>query len=543
MAKKHAPAYTRTRPSYVHPSLQRAHSPPASASSTPPSVTQRIQQLRREQASRPTAQQCEDLAQAVSRTVPPELRRLLHLPEVDAPIPKAGMRPRRVAGAPRPPPGPAIPTSWLQASRHATPRRLDATPYLPRFSTLATATARLPPRHSLVHLCLRVFASHWHDILTYEQHYVAALPTALKEALLSYLALYGAPGSLDLRSFNTLFQLDEAAGLGPVGSDDTRFLDLSHLLNERYTLGDVAKYLKRPSTQTAPNEGRLGIEDSRPSAIPIADSWEVEADAASTTSYALGTAKLQTPHFANLSRLSLAHPAQNASWADLVRISPHLNKITHLSLAYWPRPSVTPNANTASMVSKHTSVSLGGSHFYSDLDHDWHEAANLLRRLSVNTYSLQWLDLEGCFWLPALTWRSDGYSSSSSPRPAAAATADSGAADWDLKAALLGPDWNDAWRRVTYLHFFQGWLPCDHVSLQNMPAGVVAVQLMRWVREHRDEEDVAWRLDAERSGSVVQEWVAREKTARIVGSEIHGLRKRGEGVWCDIDHGWGKLAC
>lgn len=121
MPKKHAPAYTQTKPTYVHPSLQSSRA--SSSSSTPPgpqSVNQRIQQLRREQTPRATAEQRDELTSVVSsRTVPPDLRRILHLPEVDAPKPKPGLRSRRAIGAARPPPGPAAPTSWLSSSRHA----------------------------------------------------------------------------------------------------------------------------------------------------------------------------------------------------------------------------------------------------------------------------------------------------------------------------------------------------------------------------------------------------------------------------------------
>jgi hypothetical protein len=121
MTKKHAPSYATAKPSYVHPSLQSSRSSAsASTSSEPQTVNQRIQQLRREQAPRATPEQRDELTSVVSnRTVPPELRRILHIPEVNAPKPKANTRTRRVMGATRPPPGPAAPTSWLQASRHA----------------------------------------------------------------------------------------------------------------------------------------------------------------------------------------------------------------------------------------------------------------------------------------------------------------------------------------------------------------------------------------------------------------------------------------
>jgi hypothetical protein len=48
------------------------------------------------------------------RTVPADLRRILHMAEVDAPKPKPG---RRRPYGERPPPGPAAPTSWLNRSR------------------------------------------------------------------------------------------------------------------------------------------------------------------------------------------------------------------------------------------------------------------------------------------------------------------------------------------------------------------------------------------------------------------------------------------
>ncbi|KAH9861344.1 hypothetical protein J1614_011090 [Plenodomus biglobosus] len=549
MPKKHTPAYAHTKPSYVHPSLQSSRSLPLPGPSEPPSVNARIQQLRREQAPRPTPEQREELTLGVSRTVPPELRRILHIPEVNAPKPKAGTRTRRLPGATRPPPGPAAPTSWLQQSRHAPAhagrgRRMSSMAYTaPRFSTLARATdaelKRLPSPRSLMHQCLRTFALHWEDLVEYEQHYIASLPVALKEALLSYLAIYRAEHCLDLRSLKMLFQNEE--GMGTLGWDETRFLDLTHLLNEHLTLSDVGKCLKRATTQPMPDLGSLSMDSRSPGKLKekapaeVADSWEEELDPPSPPP-SVPSAKLLTPHFANLSRLSLAHPGRAASWPDLLRISPSLNKITHLSLAHWPRPSVTPNANTTSMVSKHNSVALGGSHFYSDLDEDWHEAANILRRLSINTYSLQWLDLEGCFWLPALTWQVGGQSFASSTHIAGHDEEE----DWDLRAALPGPDWNDAWRRITYLNVFQGWIPCDNVSLQNMPAGIVPVQLMRWLRENKNKEDVAWRLNGEETGYAVQEWVAREKVARIVAAEIHAVRRKGEGVWCGVDHGWGE---
>lgn len=353
----------------------------------------------------------------------------------------------------------------------------------------------------------------------------------LREALVSYLAAFGAKASLDSRSFRILFQNEE--GTGTSGWDEVRLLDFTGLLSEVFTVADVGKCLKRHGPQV-PNIEGLQLDEStsrgKGTVIEVAESWEEEAEEPLGIQPALGAA-LATPYFANLSRLSLARPGAWASWPELLKISSNLNKITHLSLAHWPRPSTTPNAATTSMVSNITTVSLGGSDFYSDLDDDWHEAANILRRLSVNTYSLQWLDLEGCFWLKALSWRSDALLSVS--------RSDHDPEEWKYHTASPGPDWNDAWRRITYLNFFQGWIPADTQSLQNIPAGMLPVQLMRWLRENSANAEGRWKLNAHETGHAVSEWISREKMARSVRQEILAARRAREGVWCHIDHGWG----
>lgn len=390
---------------------------------------------------------------------------------------------------------------------------------------------RLPPNRSLAHHCLRTFALHWEELSEFEQHYLPTIPISLREALLSYLAIFGAKACLDFRSFRVLFQSQEGTGIS--GWDEVRLLDFTGLLSEAFTIADVGKCLKRHTPQLLNIEG-LQIDKStskgKGKVVDVAESWEEEVEEPLCAQPVL-TAALTTPYFANLSRLSLARPGAWASWPELLKISPNLNKITHLSLAYWPRPSTTPNAATTSMVSNIATVSLGGSHFYSDLDDDWHEATNVLRRFSVNTYSLQWLDLEGCFWLKALSWRSDALLSVS--------RSDHDPEEWKYHAASPGPDWNDAWRRITYLNFFQGWIPADTQSLQNIPAGMVPVQLMRWLRENKISDEVSWKLNAHETGHAVTEWISREKMARSVRQEILAARRAEEGVWCHIDHGWG----
>lgn len=399
-------------------------------------------------------------------------------------------------------------------------------------------TQRLPAPRTLAHACLHTFALHWQALAEYEQHYIPTLPIALREALLSYLTLYGQRGDLDLTSFKILFQPDDTTGTSEW--DEVRLLDLTELLSDHFTLTDLGKCLKRPKRPTSqtPAMEDLSIHDEKPgSERAVVDSWEDAADEAAHAPPTPLPTILPTPHFSNLSRLSLAHPGAWASWPDLLKLAPSLNKITHLSLAYWPRPSTTPNAATTDMVAKHTSVALGGSHFYSDLDDDWQEAANILRRLSLHTYSLTWLDLEGCAWLPALTWRSDTLQSVS--------RTEHDPDIWQYHTAAPGPDWNDAWRRVAYIHVFQGWIPANMPVLQDMPAGIVAVQLMRWLREHRRDARVAWKLNDEEGDEsrparrAVADWLNREKVARSVKGAIQAVRKTGGGGWCEVDYGWG----
>ncbi|KAJ4352086.1 uncharacterized protein N0V89_007432 [Didymosphaeria variabile] len=457
MPKKHHPTYASIKPTYVHPSLQSSRNAASSSTPSPQTVNDRIQQLRREQAPRATAQRRDEVTEV-----------------------------------------------------------------------------RLPPPRSLIHHCLRTFALHWEEVSVYEQHYLPALPVALKEALLSYLSLYGERSCMDFKSFKILFQNDQEVE-GASGSEDVQFLDLTGLLNAGYTPKDLEKSLSRSSlgavaTSSMADLSLSAAKQQSKAAIDVADSWEDEADDGLPL---VLPATLTVPIFPNLTRLSLAHPGTAASWTDLLSLSTHLKTLTHLSLAYWPRPSTTPNAATTSMVARHATVSLGGSHFYSDLDDDWHEAAKILRRLSLNTYCLKWLDLEGCTWLKALKW---DLPSNATPYTSAAVM--SGNDEWVRPSSSPGPDWNGAWRQIEYLNLFQGWIPSDTKSLQNMPAGIVPAQLMRWLREYGRKEGVQDLLGDEGTHGAV-EWVEKEKVARSVGFAVQSLRKAGGGQYCRVEYGWG----
>lgn len=336
---------------------------------------------------------------------------------------------------------------------------------------------------------------------------------------------------MDLVSLKILFGNDTEVE-GGSGSEEIRFLDLTGLLNPHYTLVDLNKSLTRSFSSTTVTGGLAELSLGGPKgkdkiSVPVVDSWEDEAYDTSVAP----PATLSVPLFPNLTHLSLAHPGLNASWTDLLTLSTKLNTLTHLSLAYWPTPTTTPNAATTSMVSNQTKpVALGGSHFYSELDNDWHEAASILRRLSKNTYCLKWLDLEGCTWHEALTW--------DSPDNAQPGRFDEG---WVRSSSSPGPDWNGSWRQIEYLNLYQGWIPSNTQSLRTMPAGVIPVQLLSWLREHGEDEEYRTKLKDD-TGWAVNEWVEKQKVANAVASEIHQLRKMAGGKWCKVDHGWEPIA-
>ncbi|PVH93076.1 hypothetical protein DM02DRAFT_542298 [Periconia macrospinosa] len=572
MPKKHQPAYASIRPTH-----SRSTTTPRATTSTAPqqSVNDRIQQLRREQAPRTTTQRRDEITEVVTtRTVPPHLRRLLQLAEGEVPKPKPGSRHARNIGASRPgerrPPGPAAPNSWLSASRFAPKgmRNGEGDGTLDRregFGRLARCYdeefRRFPAPKSLMHQCLRTFASHWGDLAEYEQHYLPSLPIPLREVMLSYLTLYSMRGDLDSKTFKILFQDDKEVEGGTSAWSEVRFLDLTGMLSEKFTLKDLDKSLHHvggvgvATAAVTSSVGDLNLSSDSPKGkgkekmVPqIAESWEDEVEDVSKTPppASIPGHTLLTPVFPNLTRLSLAHPGPTASWTDLLSLSPHLKMLTHLSLAYWPRPSTTPNAATASMVSQHGSVSLGGSHFYSDLDDDWHEAANILRRLSKNTYCLQWLDLEGCTWIPALTWDPNGgIEQYQQPRLSASSSED----DWPTSPSSsstkpnrytpTGPDWTTSWRQITHLNLSQAWIPSSPQSLQTLPSGIICVRLMNWLREQERLASPPFSLSSDRSHAEVARWVEREKVGRSVGTRVQAVRKAVGGLWCVIDYGWG----
>jgi len=526
-------------------------------------VNERLSQLRAEQAPRPTIEQRNEITTlATSHTLPPHLRRILDVPETAPPAPKRGSRRimTRVNGQ-RLPPGPAAPQSWLAASLHA-PASVRARA---RKAAQDAASARnvrqlaskitaledvhpLPRAGSLLDFTLKTMAFDWDFIAEYEQLNLATLPIRWKTALLSYLGTYAPVGSISSASLKTLFltqdELSEATG----GEDLVR-LDMEGILSEAFNLADLERFLTRKRdhgvTLDQQTDG-LALEPAvskTDTSDDVAESWEDEASADVLPSL-FG---IKMKRFPNLTRLSLSNPGRQASWKQLLSLTADLSALTHLSLAFWPVPTTTPNSKTAFITHNHASIPVSGTHFYNRLDGDWAEAASILKRLSRNTYRLQWLDLEGCAdWLPALTWSPDeeqgqrdrwvdrtfGRANRASRESNASMSTDD---DFEGSPSFFGPDWTGSWSQLAHVDISQGIIPRDVSSVRAYPAGVVAAELLLWLRDEENTKDE----DLQRSkGMDVQQWLQREKEARTVERTVRALRSSAGGVYCEFDHGW-----
>ncbi|EMC94068.1 hypothetical protein BAUCODRAFT_26279 [Baudoinia panamericana UAMH 10762] len=398
-----------------------------------------------------------ELAASVNQpSVPPELRSILGVPESAPPKPKIGARLRERMRTP----GPAAPKSWLATRSPWEPtlsvRRgqgakgklnpvKDVERQRPkqfmRFDRLLSlngpAIDERPPR--LLHLALQRLAEQWEMFDSEDYVALAELSLQLRLRLLSYLAYFGPP--IDVNALDALTHGDA--------------------MIERLDLGGLAGH----GPLTIKRIARL-LEHDRIAAMTdqsneVAESWEAEDGSAP----AIG-ATISLPRVAGLTHLCLSHPPPTASWRDLLSLAKHAPQITHLSLAYWPRPTLTPNLTAATISTKHApDIQAGGSHHYSMIDKDLNEPAAILRQLSASLLRVQWLDLEGCAeWVPALAvlCRADPLLDVSGSN-----SADSDA--WSRTPPVL-TIFSSTWSNLTYIRCFQGWLP-SYIGLSKYQPG------------------------------------------------------------------------
>lgn len=522
------PHHTLSSSSHHHGGTQRA----AGSEGETPSVNELIGHLRRTQTPPSTEQNPHSPASPRSyvspRSVHPSLRNLLELPETPPPRPRLNARYAGIGRRPlRRTPGPPPPESWVSGDKSASDPVKDETT-----ASLERVTYRLerlpgivfPGKKSLMHVVFKTMALNWNWHLKYDGPFLSQLPSHIKTVLLSYIAIYARtqPLGLGMRGLKPLFLtethdleheendlISHAGGHVDIDADIKR-LDLSCAIGHYISFEQLKRELV------------LSVKTIEPETVPA--SWDEEENESSVN--AVPRSLDHRLRFKSLRYLSLAHPhRQYASWNSLLQLLEHLSVITHLSLAYWPVPTRTFNANTGQ--SRHSRRlpscllhTQGGTDIYSALENNWAESAGILRQLSRYTYCLKWLDLEGCDWLPALVWTGtdpDGQ---------------------QYRLGDCGPEWNGSWRDIEWIALGPGWeCPDDpELDVREVPAGSQGRSLASSVHAPIENSDVVpWDVEQERTlyryRKARQEWCRAVIGAHHVHKMIQEIRRRRRGKW------------
>ena len=454
MPKKRASFYATKPSSPAHSSLSSSGKPKdasrslaSTASPTGNSVIDRIQQLRLSQGSQNARASSDVLNAGTSPTLPPSLRHILQIPDAPPLRPRPGLR---VTGRMRGPGGPVAPPSWLKRRDNGTSSQ--ARLRTPRHDGERTKLERLPgsflpEEGSLIATALKALARNWGWHVEYDQCYLATIPVRYKEALLHYNACYGANG-IDKAGLEVLF-LDETELEDATGAEGLTHLDLATFTGNSLKLNELRDLFGAKKAIASVDE------DSD----PTPESWDAPEFTAQPSAL---------PRFHSLTHLSLSHPDRRATWKGLLDLVPHLTTITHLSLAYWPTPTLSPNSTTAFRETPQGNINYGARNFYSAFDDDWSEAASILRRLGKSTICLKWLDLTSCHpWVQAL-----GYKQI---------------------------DWFGGWQALETVKVGQGWIPdcfkegsdkLAWLQIYRLSPGYTSIeqrnQLLDWVQfEHK----------------------------------------------------------
>ncbi|GAQ06380.1 lysophosphatidylcholine acyltransferase [Aspergillus lentulus] len=532
---------------------ERFHASQASSSSaSTPSVNDLINHLRRTQVSRSPEDGAGSPTRFVApRSVHPSLRNLLELPETPPPRPRpearrVGVTGRRLRRTPGPPP----PQSWLLGSHDndTSDEDLNAT-NAARVERIIYRLDRLPgttfPRKSdLLHMVLKTMASQWAWHIEYDGQFLAVLPSHVKILLLSYIAGYARDQPLKglMHGLKPLFEKfgtdgyesGDAGDIAQDGDSEVSRLDLSSALGRWMTIKQLSRELLLSNESGAsPAQGKAKK--------PVPSSWEEIDDedelVDENPNMPIPKALSQGLRFQNLRFLSLAHPKPAAAnWNSLVDLLSRLSTITHLSLAHWPLPTVTPNAMNTRIrhpTQRSLTFAYGGTDSYTGMENNWAEAAAILRRVSRVTYCLKWLDLEGCGdWIPALTW--EGVSP-------------------DGEALPSGPEWNGSWRDIEYIRLGPGWLP--HVEdsdfavpqsdaserLPSSPLRSLASSIHAPSPAPSDTPDLPWDVEVERikyrRAKELEYYRETLRSAKAVQRSVLQLRRSGRGKWVHFSFG------
>lgn len=521
--------YNHIRPQggYVHPSLGLRPAPVATtrsiASDGAATVNERIEHLRRTQNQQVSPVNVQD-----------------HVGSIRVQLTER----RRIAG---PPP----PRSWTEdperrehairigVSRGADygrrPRALD---YFPGHG--------LPDKTSLIHHTLKALALDFEWHVEYDHYYLSVLPVKLKGILLSYVCYYGPQDGLTKRSLKVLFASPDRSELsGSSGTDGLNRLDLGGSIGRHLSLKELQSLWHSRKTQEPSSADNVPEFWDSPSSVPTG---------------------IDSPlRFPSLVRLSLACPGPGVSWMDLLAFSRNLSTLTHLSLAHWPIPHLASRTDALSTVSSPKNAPA---------DNPWAEGAYILKQLSRNTPSLQYLDLDGCtHWFQAL--RTEAAAPTRiQPRSVRERTQfdfarrgsrdSSGVRTPPLDNKRDGVEWTGAWRHLSHVSVRQGWAPRGMnpqvlFSLYET-RGKQAGHLENLVPRAQAAEREAYSMFS--SSHAVRESVEAETNARyqrdawlkmniealLVEAHVRHLRMEarargitsgGNGV-CSFDHGWGR---
>ncbi|KAG4432991.1 hypothetical protein IFR05_011535 [Cadophora sp. M221] len=385
MPKKRFTSQYSRPPSTVHPSLNSTATSSSSSNhnDAQPTVNDLISSLRRSSISSKPA-----TATVTTPTLPPQIRHLLSQPET--PVPRARNRRRFDANGRRIPPGPSPPRSWLEGSRHdpLAGRRSEERRLPTDVRHLPGLPAEERKGRSLHDVCLREMARQWESVREYEKNNLADLPSGIRMKLLSYIAVYGPDEGVGFEGLKNILILPpledgETPDFDPGERNDKIFrIDVSGAIGTSVSFKQLIELVQKPVPPADVNLEELSWDDNSMS-------------------------QSSSPPIPNLTHLSLSHPACSISWPRLLSFAKHVPTLTHVSLAFWPVPSLTPNAKTAVIQSPHGhEIQYGRTNFYShSLDDDFSEAADVLRRLADRLHGLEYLDVTGCtHWLRALRW-------------------------------------------------------------------------------------------------------------------------------------------
>lgn len=367
-----------------------------------------------------------------SHTLPPQIRHLLSHPETPTPTPRRPVNNRRLdANGRRIPAGPAPPRSWLEGSRHAPADvrrwfRLQQTKggerffptnvgYLPGLGDDMNGNGRNGGR-PLLEMCLRNLAGNWEEMSVYESNNLAMLPVGLRMGLLSYIAVYGPEEGIGIQALKDLLipPILEDSQAGGANAAEAQVEEETEDWEE-----DVDG---RPTRKNNDDFFRLDLGGSIGRSVGLK---QLSALLTTTTINKETIPRSLPATLPHITHLSLSHPPPSISWPRLLALTINLKALTHLSLAYWPLPSLTPNSSTTvfeSPIPGRRDIQYGASNMYSrTLDGDFSEPAMVLRKMAYGVYGLEYLDLEGCTeWILAL---------------------------WDVN----GVAWGDQWRRLSTL--------------------------------------------------------------------------------------------